>query len=734
MAKVRTGVVLVVSAAIVVAACSSGQEETAVVDTSAPDESVSSTTTLAEQDTRSDADEVSGDDLEVTAEVVDPAAETRCALLGYACGWDDAPAGSMAASFDLLDEVRAIMVDAGDPQQAVEAAAAALRTHDDVVEVLPDLVGYTGVMFRLDGAPPVILDTELAGPIGDDEVDRDRAVLPAEVVDAAARPTGMRAVPPERYHPVGGPLEGRTALIIDPYATIDEECSSVSWEGLESILDWESPVAFRECRQTGDGLSEGSAVAAIFRSRPDDYTTVTHLRDSAATPMAVATELASADAVHLVTHGSANCSGDLEDSLQPPNYDPSRCYSMTALGPLSSADKQALRDGNLTAPPGASFSNSRWWATGDFMARAVSRDTIVFGSHCTAGNGGLARAGLAGFAGWHGYARVISAVDAAIRFWGLMLVDGLEFDLAYTTLQNEKLHRSIFTNGPEYLGRRATATLVAGGTNPRARDVIELQYDGAPLADGATVEITGTPGDNQNDRVENVGFKVEGVQDGTQDATVIELYVDGQLVTPRFTVGEGQPLESLEPGDGWTDWLVSPDSIELPFDVQLSDLDPDVRPGFVWEARVYERSNRYSADEVDPVYLAARLTATGELAFFEELGRQLAPTGTELTENLLTIEFPSDGGEVQGTYLATIEAPNQMGGGGWTASIDGQFDPASGSLTGNVDAAAGGGAAGIYAGDLASGSFSGSFDWGSGTMTGTMLDGAQQLPFTARVG
>ncbi len=673
--------------------------------------------------------------LTVLAEVVDADAAMRCERIGYPCRWEEAPEGASAESFAMLEEVRSAMIEVEDPWDQVEVAARRLVDDDRVVEVMPDLLGFTGVMFRLDDAPPVFLDTELAGTIADGS-ERERVEVPVPMtVDTATDEDadsngggGPGSALPLRFHPAGGPLKPKKAAVIDPYASKDRDCGAASLEP-SAILDWESPIKFNECRRTFSGHTEGGAVAAIFNSHPSYAGRVKHLRDTSATPFGVLAAFAGADSVHLVTHGSTNCGGTLDPKLQPVDYDPDACYTTIALGLLSDDDKRKLREGKLSAPTGAAFSDARWWATGDFLATAAKSDSIVYASNCTSADGQLASADVAGFVGWHSYARVASAVDAAIEFWRLMVVEGVEFDLAYSQLQDAGLHRSAPTNPLEHVGARATATLVAGGTNPRARDVIVMRYEDAELGSGASVKIEGTPGDGVKDAVKGVSFYVEGVKHGTQNETKIQLYVDGKKAGKPIKLTEGTEKVSKE---AWSEWLVEPEMIELPFDVTLSDLEPGTRRGYRWEARVFVRESRYSAYEAAPVYFGADLRVEGEVAFFEDLGEAVAPEGAFLRENLVWVQFPTDGGAISGAFDATVTAA--YGGGSWHADLSGAFDPASGSITGQTVASASGGAAGIIAGDSASGPFTATFDWGSGTLSGTMLDGAQQMPFTATLG
>ncbi|MGB0112497.1 MAG: hypothetical protein WBP59_04710, partial [Ilumatobacteraceae bacterium] len=675
------------------------------------------------------------DGLVLTGEVVDAAAVDRCDVMGYACDWADAPDGAMVDSFELLEELAAEM-DPSTPLESIELVAQRLLDDGRAAEVLPDLEGYTGIAFRLPGSPLVFLDTPLAGM--DVDTIEERVVAPTQLTappPTSIEPQGFRGRLPERYHPVGGPLSPRSAVIIEPYAAVDGRCTDISWEGLGQLLDLGSPIGVNDCRQDGDGVTEGAAIAAIFRSEPEHYTSVVHLRDDQATPVAIARAVASANSLHIATHGSSNCrntvpTGDLATGLRPGDYDPSVCYSMIALGPLSAQDRAALRAGTLTAPAGATFSNERWWATGDFIAKAVPNDAIVFGSNCTSADGRLGASGLAGFVGWHGYAAIPSAVDAAIRFWTMMVVDGTEFDVAYATLQDEGLHRSRHTNARQAFAVDPTASLVAGGTNPRARDVVTARVDGADLG-GQTLRVAGFPGDAVPEAFpaddQAITFELEGVQRGSESAVKIELLLDGvELVSDIVLARDGVVVDS---GADWDSWMVTvnPGAVKIP-----ATTPADYAPGATknLEVRAYERENRYTADAGD-VTLGVKLAAVGPLPIFEELAAGLPPGA--IVGNELRVEFDTDGGPVVGSMRVSMvhETVGELG--FWTVDLTGTYDPTTGAVAGDGAGTAQSTVGFVSASEQGTGPWQGTVDLAAATMTATLGMGGQTQPFNGQI-
>lgn len=685
------------------------------------------------------------DGLVLVGEVVDATADQRCDMMGYPCDWADAPDGAMADSYALLERFAAEM-DPSAPQASVERVAQGLLDDGQAAEVLPDLDGFTGIAFRLPSSPLVFLDTPLAGPIPDAPAERvgapsaptepDTTASTEPVAPASSEPQGFGRMLPERYHPVGGPLKPRTALIIEPYASVDERCTDYTWEGFSRLLDLEFPVKDNDCRQDDDGVTEGAAVRAIFSAKPDHYTNVTYLRDDQATPSAISAAIGSADAVHLATHGSSNCRNaqpteELSASLQPGDYDPSVCYTMIALGPLSASDRRALNAGTLTALPGTSFSDSRWWATGDFIASGAANDAIVYASNCTSADGRLASAGLAGFVGWHKYARQSGAVDAAVRFWTMMVIDGTEFDVAYATLQDEGLHRSAPSNSDEHLGIVPTATLLAGGTNPRARDVVTARIDGADLG-GQTLRVRGVPGDGAPETFpadeQSVTFELEGVKRGTESSVEIEVQLDGvELQSDVQLARDGSIVAS---GADWDTWRVTvrPDAIQIPATVAA-----DYAPGATkqLEVRAYERSSRYTADAGE-VLLGTKLASIGPLPIFEELAAGMPAEGS-VEGNELRIEFDTAGGPVTGAMRVSMNH-NALGElGYWTLDLTGNYDPATGVIGGDLVGTAQATVPFISAGDFGEGTWTGNVDLDAATLTATLGVGGSTQPYDGMV-
>lgn len=691
------------------------------------------------------------DGLVLISGVVNETADQRCDMMGYACDWIDAPDGAMAESFALLEDLAAEM-DPAAPQASVELVARRLLDDGRAAEVLPDLEGFTGLAFRLPQSPLVFLDTPLAGPIEDDVTERigapsaltdpeDPAAVEAEVptssdVPASSEPQGFGRAMPERYHPVGGPLNTRTAVIIEPYASVDVRCTDYTWEGFDQLLDFDLPVKYNECRQTDEGITEGAAIAAIFGAKPDHYTTIKYLRDDQANPSAIASAISGADAVHLATHGSTNCRNtqptkDLAPSLRPADYDPAACYTMIALGPLSSSDRSALGAGTLNAPPGASFSNERWWATGDFLAKGVPSDAIVYASNCTSADGRLASAGLAGFVGWHKYARVSRGVDAAVMFWTLMVIDGTEFDVAFAALQDEGLHRSDPSNFDEHFAFTPTATLVAGGTNPRARDVIAVRIDASDLG-GQTLRVRGVPGDATAETFpadeQTITFELEGVKRGTEAAVEIKIELDGKELQSDVELARDGSIVSS--GADWDTWRVTvkPDAIQIPPTVAA-----DYAPGATkkLEVRAFEQSNVYTADAGD-VLLGAKLASIGPIPIFEELAAGM-PAGGSVEGNELRIEFDTAGGPVTGAMRVSMNHDTIGELGHWTVDLTGNYDPATGTIGGDMVSTAQATVGFISAGDFGNGTWTGTVNLDAGSLNATLGDSGSTQAYNGMV-
>ena len=140
------------------------------------------------------------------------------------------PEADFERSRQLSVELQEITLAAADPAAGLDAALVRLADVDDLVELIVDREGLTGLMFRLDGLPEMYAMTAFAGPIGAPE-ELDLAALGVEPaatdgntgVPATSEPQGIRGLP-RGYEPTGGPIVPKKAIVIDPYANTPTEC------------------------------------------------------------------------------------------------------------------------------------------------------------------------------------------------------------------------------------------------------------------------------------------------------------------------------------------------------------------------------------------------------------------------------------------------------------------------------------------------------------------------------
>src|SRR6056297_374765 len=218
-------VALLTVAALLAAACSGGGDD----DTADPSPAAS---TAADDETDDAPAAVDVEVLEAsTPQVTAPDADLRCERMGYPCSWSDIEPAAFDATVGLASEITAIVDGAPDPVAGLDAAVARLAEEPDLVELVVDREGFTGLMYRLDGQPPAYALTSLAAPLGelgDVELAAPPAASPDEAADgepapndpatsepatgepatsAAGEPQGFRSVQlrPEAYRPAGGP-------------------------------------------------------------------------------------------------------------------------------------------------------------------------------------------------------------------------------------------------------------------------------------------------------------------------------------------------------------------------------------------------------------------------------------------------------------------------------------------------------------------------------------------------
>jgi len=656
-------------------------------------------------------------------EVVDPDGATRCVRLGYPCSWSDVTDQDLTAARDLADRVQEIVDAAPDPVSGVEAAVAYLAGRDDTVEIIPDRRYYTSIFWRTEGIPPSFVFTELAGPQGTLDDYDGPPIDGVETLDAFALADGINAVSAS-FHPTGGPLEPKRAIVLDPYAAPTDDCGStldtlLTTLGAQGFLD--DDLLPGDCYMDKAGRTEGLRVAAIIGSHPQ--IDVTYLYGNDVTPWVI-TDLGAYDLVHIVSHGSSACASEEEQE----RIGSDACHTAFGLGVIeASPDNPRLPEGTFIT------SGGRFGATGEALIGSVKPTSIVFASHCTSGDGQLARQGAAGaFVGIHGYARMGVAERAAVEFWRMMAVEGVSFDVAVDRLVSLGLHESFPPQFDPYTGLLPTgvghSTLVTGGDNMRARDVITT-FVGAELEDGAQLESDDTVADGTDDTLPEVRFRIEGVEDGTAGGTTIEVLIDGK--TLRETINLGEKGRVVDQQDGWAEWEVVIEDFDLEFDLKLEDVRPQNPKKHRWESRVYQRQSHYSADEADDVTFGGIIRAVGKIPLFDQLD---AMPNSDLTLNELVIEFRSLGGTLSGASTTTLEG-DPAGRGSWVIEFtDGSYDRDTGEITATANGAASGGLGSIFVSDTATGTMTGTVDFSTGVVSGTIsFPGEPAAPFTAQI-
>jgi len=668
---------------VVAAACSGGSDD---ANTSAPAESAAP---------GNESSEASGKpvDLELLQQadpvVVDASADTRCGRLDYPCSWSDVPEADFERSHQLSIELQELTLAANDPAAGLDAALVRLADVDDLVELIVDREGLTGLMFRLDGLPEMYAMTAYAAPIGESE-ELDLAALGVESATtdgdtgtdsgapATSKPEGIRSLP-RGYQPSGGPIVPKKAIVIDPYADTPIECPRGTPAGAT-------------CR-SADGRVEGSVVNAILNAPEQITSTYAPALDDPSQvggwdPI-LGPDLSEFDLVHISSHGSSGCGGltggwvAAWDSLGNARTIPDRCYSSSAIGTYNKARYASLPAGERRIPDGLSLSGDKWVARDDYFVGKLKPTAIVYMSSCTSADGSLFSSGRYGsFVGWHSYARLTTASESAITFWNLMATEGLEFNQAIEQLDDAGLTSTMVVDASN--GGAAAAELASGGKNLRARDVITLTLDGQD-PEGQVLRVDGAPGDGQPEvfpaRQQQVVFDVEGVRDDTAGNVRIEFYYGGQKLNVRTPIKVDTNGAITDEGDDWATWrvTVNPSTIEIP-DTTTADYAVGATPKPL-EVRAFVDSAEYTAD-LGNVRLGALFASNGPLPIFTELAAGMPPNGT-VTGNDLRIEFDSAGGPATGFFRVDMAASG-LDLGFWQYELTGTYDPASGRISGDL--------------------------------------------------
>lgn len=740
--------------AVAGAACSGGDgpDGTGDAATSPPDTTAADPTATT---VRSMPDgDVTGVEIDPAAlegplpDVVDADAELRCERLGYTCSWSDLDEATLETTLAVAAEVQDLIDAERDPSVGLTRALERLAT-EPVVELIVDREGFTGMLYRLEGTPELFATTGLGGPLGD-EVTLDLTELDAELAELEALPSegapavqGFAGTLPERYHPTGGPRNPKRGLVLDPYATQATECPA----GAPPNGCFADP---------GDGRIEGSTIYATMSAHPQ--ISATYRAGSDVGPWAL-DDLGTYDLVHIASHGTSGCAdrnagwtagvtivGDedeqafveqVQSAFRSTTLDPNRCYSITVLGKFDMAKYKAW---GKRIPPGIGMNGHAWAVMPDFLVGKFKPEAIVYISNCTSADGQLFSSGRYGsFVGWHSYARTTVAYEAAIEFWRLMVVEGVEFDVATEWLDDKGLDWSVTGQAqgrlgewfvPEHISIGASGAFMAtAGKNQRARDVITVTLDGGDIA-GRTLRVHGLPGDTKPETFPAEGqqlvFEIEGVKDGTAGSVVLEVYADGTKLRHDLQL-ERHGTRVDEDGDAeWSTWRVTvPEgAIELP-DTTAADFAPGATP-IDLEVRAFEDASEYTADG-GKVTLGARLASNGPLPIFGELAAGM-PAGGDVTGNDLEIEFDTAGGEVEGHMRVEMVGYGRVLG-FWEFDLTGSYDPATGSISGDMTGVSQGGYGGITAGDSGSGTWQGTVDLGAHSLAATLGIGGQSQSY-----
>jgi hypothetical protein len=563
------------------------------------------------------------------------------------------------------------------------------------------------------------------------------SIRPSEAMGASAS-QDVVAVPEGRvqaasYHPTGGPLHPKKALVIDPYAEKDTDCH-------EDVPD-------ADCYRDRDGRVEGAIVAATLGTHPQISVDYIHAGTTVDWTKLTA-DLPTYDIVHLASHGASNCNPrfqwipfiEFDDFVDPTNmgnitnqaWDPTQCYSVSTVARRNDPNAVTAQS---QLPAGLAAGTETWIATTDFWTGRFNPEAIVYFSFCTSAQGQLAQSGQYGtFIGWHSYARLSVAAQAGITFWEDMATHGTNARTAIAHLAEEDL---VTTTVAGWDGVVVHAALTTGGRNQRARDVITSFDIGNLVLEGEILQPDfqkSRVGDSEDEILPEVRFRVEGVRKGTEGDVRIELRLadadpltEADRVTPHpITLEDARVVEE---GPLWNDWEVVVRDMRVPFDLQREDIDPRDPTEYIWEARVYEDDVEYSAHRAERVTFMIPNIAEAEISYMNQL--EQIPN-TRLLENVVRIMFPSRGGEVFGSVSVILVGTGPLEGtftGLWGGDLTGTYDAESGemALTAQIEAQGLSFPAGFEVSNSDGGAVTGVVDWDSGTIPLTFQFGDPQL-------
>jgi hypothetical protein len=245
------------------------------------------------------------------------------------------------------------------------------------------------------------------------------------------------------------------------------------------------------------------------------------------------------------------------------------------------------------------------------------------------------------------------------------------------------------------------------GRNLRARDVIEMRFDGAE-PQGQVLQFTGLPQDGQPElfpaKGQQIMFEVEGVRTGTESGVTIEIRGDG--AEWKSDINLARNGSAVAEKDGYATWQVTldPETVGIP-DVAWTDLEASRAPVEL-EIRAYESPSEYTAYR-GTVRLGTDVEFSGPLPVFEELERELAGIG-EVSGNDLRVQINTATGELTGSMLVGMSGSGLLVG-TWNFTLTGTFDPDTSTVQGQVDGVAEGFFM-VRAGEVGGGDFQGQAD------------------------
>lgn len=615
-----------------------------------------------------------------------------CEELSFPCSWAGVSEDIVRRSAELLLQAGQALDAGEDPEQVAER----LGTESDVVAAVAD---DTGVQLRVEDAPPVVAFHPFTHPVasairsvtlGDAEVPAESATVEragrsAAVIASGVMPTSTGLLAPlaamtfqssldaiaavplfgdvSPYEPTRDPgIESRSALAIRPWADVDAETLFVQLQASGQLPPGVGSPEDLDLELAGLGATTG------VLSNSDHITLSRAVDDSAFT------EFAAHDLVFVQTHSSEFAT---DRGCNP--AEGHVCGQVLGGFPIASYDGnedlfiELLYDSAAGFPPGAAIGYIQgWWTVGytpDFFRQAYgggSLDSVVILNSCSSagGSGESVFEGVASTAsgsrgpavfGWTDYINAIAADQTASVLVDLLVNDALPTWEAFSVIDGVPSLREHRTSTPTDRPR-----LVFSERDVRARDAIEVLDDGARMAAGAHLQVEGDPDDGQDDRLEELTLRVDGViRDEKDDATVtwqlVGRHSEPIEIENPFESRENHEVREIEPDppiggavatDRWRSYEITMKNLDLEFDVRRDELTGPI--GF--ELRIEIKTDdgtRPSRHEVNPVFLRQGLVEVLD----PELGRPLEP------DERVLLEGSPDDGEAE-SYPLVVKIDN----------------------------------------------------------------------------